>query len=134
MYILGIHRDRHSRSHIMINTLIEFVVIVFLSILIMGSGCKENKANFALGFGAGTTLVWDAPTTNEDGTDLTDLAGYTVHYGTSSGIYPSHIDVGNVTTYSIASLASGTYFIVVTASNTAGVPSDYSNQVTKVIP
>jgi hypothetical protein len=28
------------------------------------------------------TLSWDPPTTNVDGTPLTDLAGYKVYYGT----------------------------------------------------
>ena len=47
-----------------------------------------------------TTLTWDAPTTNADGTPLTDLKGYKVFCdGDEQGI-----DVGNVTTYPLSFL------------------------------
>ncbi len=34
------------------------------------------------------TLSWTPPTQNTDGSPLTDLAGYRVYWGTSSGNYP----------------------------------------------
>jgi len=90
------------------------------------------------GTGGGTTLgtatlVWSAPTTNTDGTPLTDLAGYKVHYGTTHGSYSNTITVGNVTSYSINNLASGTYYFSLTSYDTSGVESGYSNEVSKVI-
>ena len=36
----------------------------------------------ALDVFSATTLNWTAPTTNTDGTALTDLAGYKIYYGT----------------------------------------------------
>jgi hypothetical protein len=77
------------------------------------------------------TLNWTAPTTNVDGTPLTDLAGYKVYYGTSSGYYPNSIPLGKVTTYTFNNLASGTYYFVATAFNAAGVESVTSNEVSK---
>ena len=68
------------------------------------------------------TLAWDANTE-------TDLAGYKVHYGTSSRTYTQVIDVGNVTTYTVTALATGTYYFAVTAYNTSRAESDYSNEV-----
>ena len=40
-----------------------------------------------------------APSINEDGTPLTDLAGYKIYYGTASGNYTNNVDAGNVTSY-----------------------------------
>jgi hypothetical protein len=79
------------------------------------------------------TLSWDPPTTNADGTPLTDLAGYKVYYGTVSGSYSQNINVGNITTYTVADLNNGTYYFAVTAYNTSGNESEYSNEVSKTI-
>src|ERR1700754_4842257 len=50
-----------------------------------------------------------------------DVSGYRLHYGTGSGHYTGHIDVGNATTGVISNLADGTiYFIALTAYNAAG--------------
>jgi len=79
-------------------------------------------------------LTWVAPTKNLDGTDLTDLAGYKVYYGTSSGNYTTPIDVGNVITYGVKTLSAGTtYYFTVTAYNTIGNESDYATEVSKTI-
>ncbi len=75
-------------------------------------------------------LEWDAPTTNTDGTILTDIAGYTLYYSTISGSYDHKIDVGNVTTYKITNLEEGIkYYFVVTARDTSGNESESSNQL-----
>ena len=80
-------------------------------------------------------LTWDAPTKNLDGTDLKDLAGYKVYYGTSSGSYTTPIEVGkDVTTYGVKTLsAETTYYFTVTAYNEIGNESDYSTEVSKTI-
>lgn len=79
------------------------------------------------------TLSWDVPTTNTDGTPLTNLAGYKIYYGTSSGNYTKIIDVGNVTTYVINNLAPGTYYFTTSAYDTSGIESGYSNEVSKTL-
>ncbi|MFO0754220.1 MAG: fibronectin type III domain-containing protein [Thermodesulfovibrionales bacterium] len=82
-------------------------------------------------FSASTTLSWDAPTTNTDGSPLNDLAGYKVYYGTAPGSYSPPVTVGNVTSYTISGLSGGTYYFTVTAYDTAGNESSYSNEVSK---
>lgn len=90
------------------------------------------------GTGGGTstgtaTLAWKAPTTNTDGTLVTDLAGYKVYYGTAHGTYSNSVTIGKVTSYSINNLAPGTYYFTVTAYDTTGLESGYSNEVSKVV-
>ncbi len=84
-------------------------------------------------FAGSATLSWTPPTTNTDGTALTDLAGFKVYYGTASGSYTQVVNVGYVTTYTVNNLTSGTYYFAVTAYDTSGYESGYSNQVSKTI-
>ena len=79
-----------------------------------------------------TTLTWTAPTTNTDGSPLTDLSGYNLYYGTSSGNYTNTIHVGNATTYTL-NLSVGSYYFVATAYNSLGVESADSNEIMKAV-
>jgi len=58
----------------------------------------------------------------------TDLSGYTIHYGTESGLYINNVPVGNITDY-ILTLNAGTYYIVITAEDLSGNVSDYSYEI-----
>jgi hypothetical protein len=80
------------------------------------------------------TLAWDPPTTHGDGTPLVDLAGYKIYYGGTSRVYTFYLDVGNVTNYRMEKLSPGTYYFAATAYDTSGNESDYSNEVSKIIP
>jgi len=82
------------------------------------------------------TLSWTAPTQNEDGTELTDLAGFKLYWSTTPGSYPNSVTIDNptVTTYVVDNLAPGTYEFVATAYNASGVESQFSGTATKVIP
>jgi hypothetical protein len=82
------------------------------------------------------TLDWTAVTLNNNGTPLTNLAGYTVRYGTSSNNLNQVIQVTNptITTYVISNLTSGTWYFAVNAYTTAGVAGDVSNVGVKTIP
>jgi len=115
--------SKHSKSissqfRIFLLTLLALSLVLFLS---------AGKA-----YSGQATLSWDPPTTNADGTPLTDLEGYKVYYGTLSGNYSQNIDAGNVTTYT-ANLSDGTYYFAVTAYDTSRNESDYSNEVNKTI-
>jgi hypothetical protein len=84
------------------------------------------------GYSAQATLTWTPPTSNANGTPLTDLAGYFVYYGTASRNYSNNIPIGMVTTYTISNLTNGlTYYFAVTAYDTAGNQSAYSNEVSE---
>ena len=75
------------------------------------------------------TLAWGANSES-------DLAGYNVYRSTASGTYGAPIATlqGNVTSYVATGLQSGTtYFFVVTAYDSAGNESPYSNEVSKSI-
>jgi hypothetical protein len=80
---------------------------------------------------AAVNLAWSAPTENSDGTPLTDLKGYKIHYGTQSQNYTGSISVDNptVTTYLVDSLPAGTYYFAVTAYNSVGAESSLSDEV-----
>ena len=77
-------------------------------------------------------LAWDAVI-------VPNLSGYRVYFGTAPGTYlqpvGQGISVGNVTTYTVMGLASGTrYYFAVTDFDTLGNESSYSNEVFKDIP
>ncbi len=82
------------------------------------------------------TLNWTAPTENEDGTVLVDLAGFRIYWGTTPGNYPNSVTINNasISTYVVDNLAPGTYEFVATSFNTSGVESIFSNSTTKVVP
>jgi len=76
-------------------------------------------------FAADAILTWDPNTEN-------DIAGYKIYVGPSSQNYHPPIDVGNVTTWTLTGLAEGaTYYFAVTAYNTSGAESGFSNEVSK---
>ncbi len=74
-------------------------------------------------------LSWTPPTTNSDGTPLTDLAGYMVYCGASSGKYDRKKDAGNIIKYDTKPwLPDGHWYCAVTAYDTSGNESTYSNE------
>ena len=81
------------------------------------------------------TLNWTRPTQNEDGTTLTDLDGYKIYWGTTSGVYPNSVTINdeNATSFVVDNLSPGTYEFVATSFNTSGVESRYSAPATKVV-
>jgi hypothetical protein len=82
------------------------------------------------------TLDWTPPTENVDGSPLTDLSGYKIYWGTTSGTYTNSVSIDNagITSYMIENLAPGTYEFVSTAFNAAGTESGYSNVATIIVP
>ena len=80
------------------------------------------------------TLSWTPPTQNEDGSALTDLAGYYIYYGDTQGTYPNSVRIDNpsVSTYVVDNLTPNTYYFVATAFNATETESRHSNEVAKV--
>lgn len=81
------------------------------------------------------SLSWTPPTQNTDGTALTNLAGYRIHYGTSPTALISTIQIANagVSAYTVSGLAPGTYYFAVRAYSSAGSESVHSNVGSKVV-
>ena len=79
---------------------------------------------------AATVQVTWNPNTEED------LAGYKIYYGTASGVYGDPIDVGNVTGHvmEITPQHGATYYFALTAYDTSGNESGYSDEATCFIP
>lgn len=97
-------------------------------------GSSGGSGDIGIVTGGAASLSWTAPATNSDGTPLNDLTGYRIYYGTSSGQYSNSVDVGTFTSSVISGLTVGeTYYFVVTAYDTAGNESGYSNETVKFV-
>jgi hypothetical protein len=80
-------------------------------------------------------VAWTPPTQNDDGSTLTDLSGYKIHYGTQSKAYTQSIPVDNagITRYALETLPKGQIFIAMTAVNASGAESDFSSEVSVMV-
>jgi hypothetical protein len=126
-----------------------FFIPIAVTILLIISGCGGGGGG---GGGGGTTvsstsetippptgtvsatIQWDAPTTNEDGSPLTDLDRYEIRYGQESGNYPKSASIDkSYTSASVSDLSTGMWCFVVVAYDTSGNPSDPSAEVCDTI-
>jgi hypothetical protein len=101
-------------------------VLLFLSACGGGGGADSPPIIIA----NSATLSWDAPTTYEDGSALSDLAGYRIYYAQSRGAYVQLADTGSLNTsytVDVRGLTPGIYYIAVTAYSSSGAESAYSN-------
>ena len=79
---------------------------------------------------ASLTITWNAPTENEDGSPLTDLAGYRIYYGPAPGKYGDPVDVqAGVSSYVIEDLSIGTWYLAMTSVNTGGLESEKTDEI-----
>jgi hypothetical protein len=74
-------------------------------------------------------LAWDTPTLADDGSALNDLAGFKIYDGSSPGQYSAVTDVGDVTEFTTDPYPVGTYYFSVTAYDSSGNESTFSNEV-----
>ena len=77
-------------------------------------------------------ISWNAPTENEDGSSLTNLAGYKIYYGQSEVALDISVLINDSqqTTYKINNLEyDHTYFFCVAARNTQGLESECSDTI-----
>jgi hypothetical protein len=107
-----------------------------IGISVTSGGLSASLARFAIDVSAGfASLSWTAPTENTNGTKLTDLAGYTISYGTSPSdlSQTAQVDSSSATTYVVENLSSGTYYFKIAANATDGTHSVESAEGSKVI-
>ena len=72
---------------------------------------------------AEVSLAWDPNTES-------DLAGYKIHYGQSSGNYQYSVDIGNFTSITVSDLTEGqTYYYAATAYDIEGNESSFSEEI-----
>jgi hypothetical protein len=81
------------------------------------------------------TVNWTAVTQNTNGTVLTNLAGYKLHYGTSPSAMNTIVVLSNpsLATYLVTNLSTGTWYFGVTAYTSDGSESSLSNIGAKTI-
>ncbi|MDD2321566.1 MAG: fibronectin type III domain-containing protein [Geobacteraceae bacterium] len=122
---------------------ILFAAALSMVVMVSVSGCGSGSGDGSFLFGGddaakrkvtvgSATLAWEAPV-NSDGTPMTNVAGYNVHYGTSSGSYRYKVDNGMLTTCTISGLSRGTYYFSVTCYDASGSESSFSNETSKTI-
>ena len=88
----------------------------------------------SIGSGA-VSLSWTPPTTNGDGSVLTDLAAYKIYYGTENFSFDKELQIDNpgIASFVVENLCPNTYYFSATAINSQGLESDFSNVATKVV-
>jgi len=81
------------------------------------------------------TLEWLPPQSNTDGSVASDLSGYVIYWGTEPGAYDQQLRIDNVglTAYVVDNLRPATYYFTATAFNSAGIESEFSNEVTRSV-
>ncbi len=81
------------------------------------------------------TLSWIPPTTNINGTPLTNLAGYRIYYGTNSSSLNRSVQISNpgIASYAIYNLSPATWYFTVVSYNDANIESPLSEVVSKTI-
>ena len=93
------------------------------------SGTPGRISNPSRTAAGAVTLTWVPPADNTNGTPLTDLAGYHIHYGTSQDNMNQVIDLAGTSTteYEVSGLAPGTYYFAISAYTTEGTESAESD-------
>ena len=81
------------------------------------------------------TLSWTAPTSNTDGSALTDLSGFVISYGTTATNLSQQVTISSASTtsYTLTGLATGTWYFAVAAVASDGTQSVPSNPVSDTI-
>ena len=99
-----------------------FIFVIFLSML-----CTFYLIPL-ITYASTVTLAWDQ---NPE----SDLAGYNIHYGTSSRNYDYSVDTGNSPSCTISGLQEGTtYYFAVTAYDSQANESDFSEEIAYTMP
>jgi hypothetical protein len=87
-------------------------------------------------WGSGSaTVSWTPPTTNTNGTSLTNLSKFKIRYGTSSSSLDRSTVIDDPTrrNHTISALAAGTWYFAVRAINSSNVESADSNVGSKTV-
>jgi hypothetical protein len=80
-------------------------------------------------------LNWTIPTLNTDGTPVTDLAGFNIHYGTSASNLNQTLQIASPTqvSYTLNNLAAGTWYFGIVSYTTVNTQSAMSPVVSTTI-
>ena len=102
--------------------------------LLLGSGCTPEGPEGGLPTHPSdtysVTLEWDPPTTDAVGRPLEDLAAYRLYYSdvdAQPGADATMVEVGDTTRTTVTEFAAGDYLFAVTALDTDGNESEFSD-------
>jgi len=109
-------REKGSPHLVVLNALILTAFLIIFFLLISTSHAQQ------------VSLAWNANTE-------TDLQAYKVYRGEASRTYTTNSNVGKTTNCTVSGLELGkTYYFTVTALDSVGNESGYSNEITYMIP
>jgi len=125
-------------KHFKFSNLIPVILILFTLTACVPPSDNGNSTseNYSGTYGT-ATLSWLPPTQNTDGSQLTDLAGYKIFYGTSIDYLPNEITIDNpgISTYVVENLEGGhTFYFMITAYSSNGSLGEFSAIGSKWIP
>jgi hypothetical protein len=111
-----------------------FLIFLFLTGCGGGEGDSGESTNRSSAAPADTlALAWAAPAQRADGEalSLSEIASFTIYFGTTSGDYPYSValDDPTATDVAISNLPSGIYHVVMTTTDTSGLESGFSEEV-----
>lgn len=107
-------------------------MLAFLAGCLIGCSLSASSSGSGGGSGGGgahsVALNWKASTSS-------NVVGYNIYRGSISGSYGLLNSMDSTTSYTDSTVQNGqTYFYVVTAVNSAGAESPYSNPAEALIP
>jgi len=112
-----------------LNYLLALILVLPLVACSGGDGDLSNSSSSP----NSAKLSWVAPSAREDNSVLilSEIAGFRIYYGTSSGDYSNTIDIDDHTATQavMAGIPAGTYFVAVTTVDVDGRESLYSAEV-----
>ena len=104
-------------------------IIIFLFIGLANVRCVHTAEHTA-----DVLITWTAPTMNEDGTALEDLAGFKISYRQATEEKATIIDVGNVGAYVLKLLEGVQYFITCFAYDDDGNAGEPAKEISVFFP
>ena len=122
---------------------ILLINISFFAIFIFMTGCNKGNVDIVTQQNGNVAIVtqqsgivslsWTAPSTYSDNVTPVIVAGYKLYYGVAQRTYSTVLDLGkNTVAYQLTGFTSsetGQYYFAVTAYDSAGNESDYSNEL-----
>lgn len=79
-------------------------------------------------------INWTPPKKRSDGSELTNLAGYSIYYGNESGVYTDRLVVADpLATGATLALVPGTYYFVISAIDESSNESGFSPELVELV-
>jgi hypothetical protein len=115
--------DQDVKSRILRGRRVPLLILPILLFLVPWTLCLGPD----IGYAADVTVGWDK-------CPEPDIAGYRIHYGTTSGNYDYSVDVGNYDSCSISGLAEGqTYYFAATSYKADNIESVFSKELVHTV-